>query len=149
MINGKVGIGIVGSRFISTIHLEALKSVHDAEVVAVMSPTEKHVSEFAKLYGIPRHFSDLEQFLAVSEIDMVVIGAPNNVHCEITIAAARAGKHIVVEKPFCMNLEEADRMIDACKEANVKLMYAEELCFTPKYVRLKELVDEGSHCSPF
>lgn len=144
MNNDKVGIGIIGSKFISTIHLEALKSVHDAEVVAVMSPTENHASEFAKKYDIPRYFTDLEQLLVVDEVEMVIIGAPNNVHCEITLAAAKAGKHVVVEKPFCLNLEEADRMIKACKQAKVKLMYAEELCFTPKYVRLKELVDEGA-----
>jgi len=75
---------------------------------------------------------------------MIVIGSPNYTHCDITLKAAKAGKHIVVEKPFCMNLAEADLMIDACKKANVKLMYAEELCFTPKYVRLKGLLDEGA-----
>ena len=104
MNNNKIGIGIIGSQFISTIHVEAFKSVPDAEVVAVMSPTENHASEFAKKYGIPRYFTDLEQLLAADEVEMVVIGAPNNVHCEITVAAAKAGKHVVVEKPFCMNL---------------------------------------------
>ena len=104
MNNNKIGIGIIGSQFISTIHVEAFKSVPDAEVVAVMSPTENHASEFAKKYGIPRYFTDLEQLLAVDEVEMVVIGAPNNVHCGITLAAAKAGKHVVVEKPFCMNL---------------------------------------------
>ena len=74
---------------------------------------------------------------------MVVIGVPNLLHCDVTLQAARAGKHVVIEKPLCMNLAEADRMITACKEANVKLMYAEELCFTPKYVRLKQLLDDG------
>src|SRR5262249_32357029 len=66
----------------------------------------------------------------------------NDLHCEATIAAAAAGKHVVCEKPLCLNLAEADRMIEACRKAKVKLMYAEELCFTPKYVRLKQLVDE-------
>jgi predicted dehydrogenase len=80
----------------------------------------------------------------VDAIDMVIVGAPNNRHCGITLAAAAAGKHVVMEKPLCMNLAEADRMIAACKRANVKLMYAEELCFTPKYVRLKGLLDEGA-----
>ena len=82
--------------------------------------------------------------LDMDSIDMIVIGAPNNTHCDITLKAAAAGKHIVVEKPLCMNLAEADRMIGACKKAKVKLMYAEELCFTPKYVRLKGLLDEGA-----
>ena len=79
----------------------------------------------------------------MDEIDMVVVGAPNFAHCEITVKAARAGKHVVVEKPLCLNLAEADRMIAACAQAGVKLMYAEELCFTPKYVRLKQLLDDG------
>ena len=144
----KVGIGLIGSQFISTIHAEAIKTVSEAEILAVMSPTGTHAKEFAKKYNIPNHFTDLDSMLAMEEIDMVVIGAPNNVHCDITLKAAKAGKHIVVEKPFCMNLSEADKMISACKEANVKLMYAEELCFTPKYVRLKALLDEGALGKP-
>ncbi|SDK18333.1 Predicted dehydrogenase [Catalinimonas alkaloidigena] len=140
----KVGVGLIGSQFITTIHAEALKSVADAEVRAVMSPTAGHAQAFAEKFGIPRHFTDLDQMLAQDDIDMVVIGAPNYLHCDITLKAAAAGKHIVVEKPFCMNLAEADRMIAACRDAKVKLMYAEELCFTPKYVRLKALLDEGA-----
>lgn len=144
----KVGVGLVGSQFISTIHAEALKTVDDALIVAAMSPNEEHVSEFAREYDIPKYFTRLEDMLALDEVDMIVIGAPNYLHCEITIKAAQAGKHVVVEKPFCMNLDEADRMIEACKENEVKLMYAEELCFTPKYVRLKGLLDEGALGKP-
>ncbi len=139
----KVGVGIIGSQFISTIHAESLKRVPDAEILAVMSPTPGNAKKFADKFDIPHSFTELEAMLAMDEIDMIVIGAPNYLHCEITLKAAKAGKHIVVEKPFCMNLAEADRMIEGCKKANVKLMYAEELCFTPKYVRLKGLLDEG------
>jgi len=140
----KVGIGLVGSQFISTIHAEALQSIPDANIIGVMSPTAGNAESFAKTYNIPHHFTDLEAMLSMESIDMIVIGAPNNTHCDITLKAAAAGKHVVVEKPLCMNLEEADKMIDACKKAQVKLMYAEELCFTPKYVRLKGLLDEGA-----
>lgn len=144
----KVGIGLIGSQFVSSIHAEAFRSVPDAEILAVMSPTREHVEEFARTHHIPGHFTRLEDMLAMEEIDMVVIGAPNHVHCEITEKAAAAGKHIVVEKPLCLNLAEADRMIGACRTAGVKLMYAEELCFTPKYVRLKGLLDEGALGDP-
>ncbi|QHT68458.1 Gfo/Idh/MocA family oxidoreductase [Rhodocytophaga rosea] len=144
----KVKVGLIGSQFISTIHAESLKRVAAAEIVAVMSPTESHVAAFAQKFGIPHYFTNLEDMLAMKELDMIVIGAPNYLHCEITLKAAAAGKHIVVEKPLCMNLAEADQMIDACKKANVKLMYAEELCFTPKYVRLKGLLDEGALGKP-
>ena len=140
----KVGVGLVGSQFISSIHAEALKTVSEAEIIAVMSPTKGNAKKFASKHGIPHHFTNLDEMLAMKEIDMIVIGAPNSLHCEIALKAAKAGKHMVVEKPLCMNLAEADLMIDACKKANVKLMYAEELCFTPKYVRLKALLDEGA-----
>lgn len=139
-----VGIGLVGSQFITTIHAEALKSVPNATVLAVMSPTPGHAREFASKHHIPHSFTDVDAMLAMDDIDMIVIGAPNRLHCDITIKAARAGKHVVVEKPLCMNLAEADRMIAACDEAGVKLMYAEELCFTPKYVRMKKLLDDGA-----
>jgi len=138
-----VGIGLVGSQFITTIHAEALRTVPQAKVLAVMSPTSGHARDFASKHGIAHHFEDLDAMLAMDEIDMVVVGAPNFAHCEITLKAAKAGKHVVVEKPLCLNLADADRMIAACDQAGVKLMYAEELCFTPKYVRLKQLLDDG------
>ena len=139
-----VQIGLVGSQFISAIHAEALKRVPGASVVAVASPTADHASRFAQHQGIPHWFVDYRQMLEMDELDMVVLGLPNDLHAAVTIAAAAAGKHIVCEKPLCQNLGEADAMIAACKRAKVKLMYAEELCFTPKYVRLKQLVDEGA-----
>ncbi|MBM3235159.1 Gfo/Idh/MocA family oxidoreductase [Candidatus Poribacteria bacterium] len=139
-----VKIGLIGSQFVSTIHAESLKRVAAAEVIAVASKTETHVREFAQRHQIPHYFTDYKKLLEMDEVDMIVIGVPNDLHAQVTIDAANAGKHVVCEKPLCMNLQEADRMIEACKKANVKLMYAEELCFTPKYVRLKQLVDEGA-----
>jgi predicted dehydrogenase len=147
-MNNKVGVGLIGSQFVTSIHAESLRSVADAEIIAVMSPSEGHAADFAKKHQIPHHFSNVDEMLAMEEIDMVVIGAPNHVHCELTLKAAEAGKHVVMEKPLCLNLAEADQMIDACKKAGVKLMYAEELCFTPKYVRLKALLDEGALGNP-
>jgi predicted dehydrogenase len=82
------------------------------------------------------------------EIRMVVVGVPNDLHCQVVLDAAAAGKHVVIEKPLCLNLAEADRMIAACREASVKLMYAEELCFAPKYLRLKQLLDSGALGKP-
>src|SRR5207244_3335583 len=107
-----------------------------------------HAKDFAAKHGIPHHFTDYKKLLAMPEIQMVVVGVPNNLHCQITLDAAAAGKHIVIEKPLCLNLAEADRMISACHKARVKLMYAEELCFTPKYVRLKQLLDSGALGEP-
>jgi len=140
----RVKVGLIGSQFVSTIHAESLKKVAQAEILAVASPTEQHVKQFAAQHDIPYYFTDYKKMLEMDEIDMIVLGLPNYLHAQAAIDTAEAGKHIVCEKPLCMNLQEADAMIDAAKKANVKLMYAEELCFTPKYVRLKQLVDEGA-----
>ncbi|MBI3850191.1 MAG: Gfo/Idh/MocA family oxidoreductase [Verrucomicrobia bacterium] len=147
-MNRRVRVGLVGSQFITSIHAESLHRCADAELFAVASPTKGNAKSFAKKFGIPHHFTDYRKMLAMDELDMIVIGAPNFLHCEITEAAAGAGKHVVCEKPLCMNLAEADRMIAACNKAKVKLMYAEELCFAPKYVRLKQLLDDGALGKP-
>src|SRR2546430_2395992 len=139
-----VRVGLIGSQFISAIHAESLRRCGGAEVVAVASPTTAHVEVFAKKFDIPHRFTDYREMLAMDELDIVVIGAPNDLHCAMTLAAAAAGKHVVCEKPLCLNLAEADQMIDGCRRAKVKLMYAEELCFAPKYLRLKQLLDSGA-----
>ena len=140
----EIGIGIIGSQFISSIHAEALRQVAGARVVAAASPTAEHIRAFAERHHIPRWFTDYREMLQMPDVEMVVLGVPNALHCQVTVDAAGAGKHVVCEKPLCRSLQEADTMIAACKEHGVKLMYAEELCFTPKYVRLKQLVSEGA-----
>ena len=143
-----VPVGLIGSQFISTIHAEALQHCPHAVLSAVASPTPGHATQFAQKFGIPVALTDYRQLLDRPEIQLVVIGAPNDLHCQMVIDAAAAGKHVVVEKPLCLNLAEADRMIGACRDSGVKLMYAEELCFAPKYVRLKQLLDSGALGQP-
>ena len=140
----RVGVGIVGSQFISRVHYDALQRVAAADVRGIASRTEKHARAFAEQRGIGFWTADYRKLLERDDIDMVVLGIPNDLHCKVTEAAAAAGKHVVVEKPLAPSLAECDRMIDACDRAGVKLMYAEELCFAPKYVRLKQLADEGA-----
>ncbi len=139
-----VQVGIIGSQFISSIHADALQHCAQAMLAAVASPSPGHAEQFAGRWSIPRWFTDYRELLALPEIQLVVLGLPNDLHCQAVLDAAAAGKHIVIEKPLCLNLGEADQMIDACREASVKLMYAEELCFAPKYVRLKQLLDSGA-----
>jgi predicted dehydrogenase len=140
----KVKVGLIGSGFVADLHAAAFRLVHDAEVVAVASPTPGKAPRFAGERGIPRAFTEYRDLLAVKEIDLVSLALPNDLHCQATLDAARAGKHVLCEKPLCRTLEEADRMIAACRQAGVLLMYAEELCFAPKYVRAKQLADEGA-----
>jgi predicted dehydrogenase len=144
----KVHIGLVGSKFIASIHAESVKRCPDATLFAVASPSEGSARDFAARHGIPHSFTDYREMLALPELDLVIVCSPNDLHCSITLEAFAAGKHVIVEKPLCLNLQEADRMIEAGRVAKRKLMYAEELCFAPKYVRLKNLLDCGALGSP-
>jgi predicted dehydrogenase len=142
---GRVKVGIIGSGFEADIHADSFRLMPDeAEVVAVASPTPGNAERFAKKHHIPRFFSDYRKLLAEADIEMITIAAPNTLHAAITVEAANLGKHIVCEKPLCMTLEEADLMVDTCRQKGVLLMYAEELFFTPKYVKAKQMADEGA-----
>lgn len=140
----EIGVGIIGSRFIAEIHAEAFKRVRDARIAAVASPTPGNADSFAKRHGVPHAYTDYRRLLDRDDVHVVSLCLPNHLHCLAALDAAAAGKHVICEKPMCMNLREADAMIGACAKAGVKLMYAEELCFAPKYVRAKQLVDEGA-----
>ncbi len=140
----KVRVGLIGSGFIADLHALAFRLVPDAEVVAVASRTPGKAKRFAHERGIPNAFEDYRELLKLRDLDLVTVAIPNDLHAQVTLDAAAAGKHVICEKPLCRTLEEADRMIDGCRKAGVLLMYAEELCFAPKYVRAKQLVDEGA-----
>jgi predicted dehydrogenase len=141
----KVKIGIVGSRFQADCIAASVKAMpEEAEVVAVASPTLGNAEGFARRHGIPRFHADYREMLSNPAIEMISITAPNCVHARIAIEAAQAGKHVVCEKPLCVTLEEADAMIDACAKAGVLLLYGEELFFAPKYVKAKQMADEGA-----
>jgi predicted dehydrogenase len=144
-MSDKVKVGIIGSGFEADIHAAAFQIMpEEAEVVAVASPTAGHAGDLAKKYGIPRVFNDYKDMLKEPDIEMVTITAPNSLHAAMTCDIAESGKHVVCEKPMCMTLEEADRMNDTCRKQGVLLMYAEELFFTPKYVKAKEMADQGA-----
>ena len=141
----KVKIGIIGSRFQADCIAHSVKMMPDeAEVVAVSSPTPGNAAAFAARHGIAAHYQDYREMLRDPAIEMVSITAPNRLHAQMTIDAAAAGKHVVCEKPLCVTLEEADAMLDACARAGVLLLYAEELFFAPKYVKAKQMADEGA-----
>ena len=89
-------------------------------------------------------FTDYREMLKEKDIEMVTIAAPNSLHAQMTRDCAAAGKHIVCEKPLAMTIAEGEEMIAAAKRHGVLLMYGEELVFTPKYLKAKEMADAGA-----
>jgi myo-inositol 2-dehydrogenase / D-chiro-inositol 1-dehydrogenase len=144
MTSHEVGVGLVGSGFISRFHAEAFSKSAVASVRAVASRSPDRAAAFAAEWGIPAWHSDYRELVERPDVDLVCVAVPNWLHRDVVVAAAAAHKHVVCEKPLARTLREADEMIAACRQAGVKLMYAEELCFAPMYVRAKELADEGA-----
>lgn len=141
----KTKVAILGAGFVSNIHVESYhRFVANAEVVAVYARNIDKAKAFAQKHNIPRWYNDIDKVIHESGCEVIDICLPNYLHAEATLKAADAGKHIIIEKPLAVTLEEADAMIAACKKANVKLMYAEELCFAPKYERVRQMVNEGA-----
>lgn len=141
----KTKVAVLGAGFISDIHLESYhRFVPEAEIVGVYARNIVKAKTFAEKHHIPQWYDNMDALINESGCEVVDICLPNYLHAEVALKSAAAGKHIIIEKPIAMTLEEADRMIAACKKAGVKLMYAEELCFAPKYERVRQLVKEGA-----
>src|SRR2546428_6366204 len=115
----KTKVALLGSGFIADIHIESYhRFVPEAEVVAVFTRDSQRAQTFAGKHGIARWFSELEPAITQSGCDVVDICLPNFLHARAVALAAQAGKHVIIEKPLCLSLEEADQMIAACKAAN-------------------------------
>ena len=140
-------LGLIGTQFIGNLYCHSLRNIGGIEVTAVASPNTAQA--FCERWGIARHYADWRELVADDDIDAVAIGTPNDIHAEIAVAAAQAGKHVLCEKPLAMSLAEADAMIAACRAAGVVLMYAENLVFVPMYQRVKELAKRGQVGTPF
>jgi myo-inositol 2-dehydrogenase/D-chiro-inositol 1-dehydrogenase len=142
---GRVKVGIIGSQFQADIHAASLQIMPDeAEAIAIASPTPGNAAALAKRFGVPRVFTDYREMLKEKDIEMVTIAAPNSLHAQMAKDIAAAGKHIVCEKPLAMTIAEGEEMIAAAKQHGVLLMYGEELVFTPKYLKAKEMADAGA-----
>jgi predicted dehydrogenase len=140
----EIGVGLIGAGLISDQHALAFQRVKGAQLVAVADPDVARAERLANTYDVPHHYDDYRRVLERSDVDMICVGSPNYTHREIVLAAAEAGKHVVCEKPLALTLAEADEMIAAAEVAKIKLAYAELICFAPRYVRAKELMDEGA-----
>lgn len=141
----KTRVAILGAGFIADIHAECYKNgFSGADVVAVYARDIEKARAFALRHGIERAFSSIDALFAECEVDVADVCLPNKLHHYACVTSARAGAHVIVEKPLCFTLKEADEMIAECEAAGVRLMYAEEMCFAPKYERAIEIMGAGA-----
>jgi UDP-N-acetyl-2-amino-2-deoxyglucuronate dehydrogenase len=136
------GVGISGAGMISAVHAEALGELRDARLVAVAAARQVTGRKLAETHGAEWH-AELEGLLARPDVDVVILCTPSGLHPGQAVAAARAGKHVVTEKPMATTLEGADRMIRACREAGVTLSVIFQYRFNRDALRLKRAVEAG------
>jgi predicted dehydrogenase len=141
------GVGISGAGMIAAVHAEALEELEDARLVAVAAAREVTGRRLAEAHGAEWH-AGFEELLARPDVDVVILCTPSGFHPEEAVAAARAGKHVITEKPMAITLEGADRMIRACGEAGVALSVIFQYRYNRDALRLKRAVEAGLFGSP-
>lgn len=139
-----LGFGLVGCGMIAGFHARAIDSIRGARLVACHDQRLAAAQTLAETWGASAH-DDLDRFLATPGLDVVVIGTPSGAHRDPAIAAARAGKHVIVEKPLEITLRRCDQIIDACDQAGVKLA----TIFPSRFHRCSQLVKEAIESGRF
>ncbi len=136
-----VNFGIIGCGQAASMHATAARKSPNLKFVAAYDVNEKSLEKFAKWHKLTP-YNDLDTFLQ-SDIDAVHLIVPHYLHAQLTLAAAKAGKHVLCEKPMATSLEDCDAMIAATKKANVKFMIAENHRFLPAHQYIKHAVSDG------
>lgn len=138
----KMRFAIIGCGRIAPKHAESIVALPEAELVAVCDSVPEKAQAFADKYGA-KPYTSYEAMFAAEDIDIVTIATPSNFHAPLGIAAAKAGKHVMVEKPMAMTLESADELIKACKDAGVKLAVIHQNRFNKSVKLMRKALEEG------
>jgi predicted dehydrogenase len=137
-----VSIGVIGVGFGTTVHVPAFVS-EGLDVAAICSRRPERAEAAARELSIERWCTDWREIVEDERLDAVSIVTPTPMHFEIAMAAVKAGKHVMLEKPFTLTITEAAALAATAREAKVTAMVAHEFRFTSARARAKELIDEG------
>jgi len=140
----KVGVGVIGCGDIGELHARIYSEVPQANLVGVADIIESKAEYVAKKYGASTWCTDYTKLLKNEDLDLVSICTPEPLHREPAVAAAEAGKHILVEKPLATTLEDCDAIIKAAKKSGVILATGFENRFVPDFVKVKQYVQSGA-----
>jgi predicted dehydrogenase len=140
-------LGLVGCGVIAETYAAALAGIDDARLVAVTDIKPGRGERFAAAHAVA-HDSALEALLARDEVDVVCVCVPSGMHAEVGLAAARAGKHLVVEKPIDITLDAARRLIDGAAAAGASLNVISQQRYNPGVRYAKALLDGGALGQP-
>ncbi|MEO7082799.1 MAG: Gfo/Idh/MocA family oxidoreductase [Gemmatimonadaceae bacterium] len=135
-------VGLVGCGRISKNHFDAIAKVDGVAIGAVCDIDAARAKRAGEEHGVPS-FTSLDEMLAKAELDVVSICTPSGLHSEQGVAVAKAGKHVITEKPMSISLAQADRLVHACDAAGVQLFVVKQNRLNPPIQLLKRAVDKG------
>ena len=138
----KVGFGIIGAGAISAFHAQSMADLDHVKLIGFYDPNQAAAEARAKEFRC-KAYSDFQEFLADPEIRAVTIGIPSGLHGSVAAQAAKAGKHILCEKPLEITTEKCDEIIRICKENNVYLATVFQSRYYESVQKLKKLVESG------
>jgi len=138
-----IGFGIAGCGEIAVRTAQAIDEAPNCRVAATMDIKEELARDLGEKYGAP-HFTDFGRMLECDDVDAVYIAAPHFLHAPLTIQAARAGKHVLVEKPIATKVENAEAMIDECRKSGVKLSVAFIMRYRNDAIEARRLIQGGA-----
>lgn len=136
-----MNFAIIGCGFIAKKHAKAIQEVKEAKLVAVSDKVPEAMEFYTKEYGATPYI-ELNKMLEKENIDVVCICTPSGLHAPLAVEVANAQKHIVLEKPIAMTLEDTDLIIEACKKNNVKLSVVHPNRFRPVVLELRKIFDQ-------
>lgn len=140
----KLRAGVIGAGAFGEIHIAAYQSLSDVEVVAICDSSPRRLREVATKYRIPHRFTDFEELCARKDIDLVSIATPEESHLAPVRAAAKNGKHVLLEKPIATSLLDAENILAASEKAGIILMVGHILRFENTYGTVKREIEKGN-----
>jgi predicted dehydrogenase len=144
----KIGYCVIGLGRIADHFMRGVAQGSTSKITGLVSGHRDKAEKIAAQYGVPTSsiysYEDMDRMRENKTIDAVYVALPNSMHAEYTIRSAKAGKHVLCEKPMSVTVAEAEQMIAACKAANVKLMIAYRLHYEPLNLKAVQLIKDGS-----
>lgn len=148
-MTSRIGWGFIGASTIAEQHMiDAVRAQAGGEVVAVASSSPERAQSYAQRHGIAQGYGSIDALLADPAVHAVYISTTNELHLPQTLAAAKAGKHVLCEKPLALNLADARRMVAACREAGVVMATNHHLRNAATHRKMRELVQGGAIGKP-
>lgn len=139
----KVRLGIIGAGLPGQQHARAVRATKTAGLEALAEPNDERVAEFRETYAPRKVYSDYADLLGDAALDAVVICLPNHLHFPATLAALRAGKHVLCEKPPTLNGAEMHVLREEAEKRALVYYFSRQFRFTPSMQRARELIAEG------